>query len=92
MNWSNLKQYRCPKCNHKLLYRLKGSSVQAVRSGSREVFMTHKDSYHCFGKCEFSITTKRLREVVASIKTPHSEEFDGLTGPMPGKKVSLLFS
>lgn len=77
MNWSNLSEKTCPKCERKLSFRLKGSIVttktRANRSNSCAVKSAVDSNYYFCFMCKFQITEKRMNEIIVSTKKENNE-------------------
>lgn len=76
-SWSNLSRGECPKCERKLSFRLKGSTVNTKTRANRSSCGTIKsavgeDYYFCF-RCKLQITKMRMNEVVESTKKDNAE-------------------
>jgi hypothetical protein len=63
MNWNNIKENKCPKCERKLCFRLKGSKIN-IKANENLARTIVKDDYYFCSHCDgFKITSKRLQEV-----------------------------
>lgn len=63
MNWENLKNNKCPKCDCKLHCRIQGNEF---RIKSRHKISTNKkESWYFCSKCEgFQISEKKLSKLI----------------------------
>ena len=57
MNWDNLRESKCPKCEKVLKFR---TSTRNTKIRSRKGKEINEDMYFCF-KCNFQITTKKIK-------------------------------
>lgn len=77
MNWSNLSEKTCPKCERKLSFRLKGSLIttktRANRSNSCAVKSSVDSNYYFCFMCKFQISEKRMNEIIVSTKEENNE-------------------
>jgi hypothetical protein len=70
MNWNNILETRCPLCNSKLAFRVKGTDIkfQEKYKGA-----TKKDFYLCrSGDCTFTIAADKFSKVFSHLTDKNS--------------------
>jgi hypothetical protein len=71
MNWSNLKENKCPECGKKLAFRLAGSK-NSIRSRHGLRLKDSSDYYFCF-RCDFQIKSEKLLNISSKINKEVAE-------------------
>ena len=63
MNWNNIKEDKCPKCNKKLQFRLEGRPFKIKANKGFSKTREKGNLYFCSACDGFQITEKRLLEL-----------------------------